>query len=203
MSVTDLIAWAWNVKNWQVTGGPSWTGVQTDSINLDTKATRFDITAKAEGETPPKIEAFRLMLRTLLEDRFELRVGPEARETRVYGLVIDKGGPKFKESEPGAPGAMMMPGRGKLKSMGSTLPTLANWFSNSQGVDRPVVDMTGLTGKYDFTLEWGNPFEKEAGDDPRPSVFTALQEQLGLKLEPRRVPMDYLVIDHVEMPGEN
>ena len=82
----------------QVTGGPAWAGVQTDSMNLDTKATRFDITAKAEGDTPPKVEAFRLMLRTLLEDRFQLRLRSESRETRVYGLVVDKGGPKFKES---------------------------------------------------------------------------------------------------------
>ena len=142
------------------------------------------------------------MLQSLLTSRFQLALRHETRETAVYALVPDRGGPKFPESAPDAKGILLMRGRGKIVASGGTMAQLANWFSNANGVDRPVVDQTGLSGHYDFTLEWSNPLAGDA-DPAAPSIFTAMREQLGLRLEPRRAPLEVLVIDHAEMPGSN
>jgi uncharacterized protein (TIGR03435 family) len=96
-----------------------------------------------------------------------------------------------------------MAGRGKIAGSGGTIEQLAGWFSNANGVDRPVVDQTGLTGHYDYTLEWSNPMAGDTSDSAAPSIFKAMQEQLGLKLEPRRAPVEFLVIVHAEMPSSN
>ncbi len=204
MSVSDLVSWAYNVKPWQVAKGPEWTGasLEKDRTILD-DAKRFDIQAKAEGEAQHTVEEFRQMLQSLLAERFHLAVHRETRETPVYVLVIDKNGPKFRESAPEAKGILRMSGRGKIVASGGTMVQLTNWFSHANGVDRPVLDETGLTGRYDFSLEWANAAATDAADSTAPSIFTAVREQLGLKLEPRRAPVEVLVIDHVEMPGEN
>jgi uncharacterized protein (TIGR03435 family) len=202
MSLSDLIAWAYNSKIWQVSGGLPWAGVQQDRTALDLAAQRFDIVAKAEGDQARSPEEFRQMMQALLAERFGLALHREQREVPVYALVKDKNGPKFRQSAADAKGILRMNGGGRITASGSTMTQLVGWFSNANGVDRPVADETGLTGRYDFTLEWSNPLAG-APESTAPSVFTAFSEQLGLKLEPRRAPVEFIVIDRAALPGEN
>lgn len=95
-----------------------------------------------------------------------------------------------------------MNGGGRITASGATMTQLAGWFSNANGIERPVIDQTGLTGHYDFTLAWSNPLAGTP-DSTDPSIFTAMPEQLGLKLEPRQVPVEVFVIDRAEIPDEN
>lgn len=200
MSLTDLVAWAYDVKSTQVAGGPSWARQQRDRSTLDGGVRRFDIVAKAEDGSKPSPDDFRRMMQTLLAERFGLAVHREQRETAVYGLVIDKKGVKFSESGPDAKEVVRMSGRGRIVGSGARMAQLAGWFSYTNGVDRPVLDETGLVGRYDFTLEWGDP---QNAVDTQPSIFTAMVEQLGLRLEPKRVAMEYVVIDRAELPSGN
>ena len=200
MSLSDLVSWAYDVKPFQVAGGPAWAGIQRDRTTLDGAANRFDIVAKAEGEGPRSPSEFRQMMQTLLTDRFHLALHRESRETAVYALVIDKNGLKLHEAAPDAKGILRMNGGGRISGSGATIPQLVSWFSNANGVDRPVIDQTGLAGRYDFTLEWSNTLAGQA-DSTAPSIFTAFQEQLGLKLDSTKAPVDVLVIDHAEPPA--
>lgn len=200
MSLVDLVSWAYGVKAMQVVGGPPWARQERDRSTLDGGVRRFDIAAKAEDGSSPSVAEFRRMTQTLLAERFGLAIHREQRETAVYGLVVDKKGVKFSESAPEAKGILRRSGGGRIIGSGATMTQLVGWFSNANGVDRPVVDETGLMGRYDFTLEWGNP---QNAADTRPSIFTAMVEQLGLRLEPRRVQMEYVVIDRAELPGGN
>ena len=203
MSLCDLISWAYNIKPWQVAGGPPWAGIQRERTMLDSAAKRFDIAAKAEGDAPRSREEFREMLQALLADRFHLILHRETKEMPVYALIVAKDGPKFHQSEPEAKGILRMNGDGKITASGGTITQLANWFSNANGVDRPVIDQTGLTGHYDFTLEWSNSLRGEPLDSNAPSIFTAMSEQLGLKLVPQKAPVEIFVIDGAELPTEN
>jgi uncharacterized protein (TIGR03435 family) len=203
MSLSDLIARAYRLEEWQIAGGPAWVGVRRDRTRLDASTLRFDITAKAEGDAPHSKEDFAEMLKALLAERFHLSVHTEEHDAPVYALVQDKNGSKLKESAPDAKGFLRMNSGGGVTGSGATVSQLTGWFSRSgEGVDRPVIDLTGLTGHYDFTLKCSNSMS-DATDASAPSVFTALPEQLGLKLEPRKMPMRFLVIDRAELPTEN
>jgi uncharacterized protein (TIGR03435 family) len=206
--------YAFSVKMDQIEG-PSW--LETDC---------FDISAKApQGASRDQIPA---MLQALLAERFKLAAHTENRPRTGYALVVDKGGPKFKEDDPktnfmgknARPGLMFVGrnGHGALKGV-MTMATLAASLS-SQGYG-PVQDATGLTGKYDIDLTWTpdpafgprpvNPTAPEATPPaagiPAPegsSLFTALRDSLGLKLERSQTPVQFLVIDHIErIPTEN
>ena len=196
----------------QVTGGPGW-------MNSD----RFDIVAKVDGN--PSTEVFRdqarLMLRTLLADRFKLVLHNETRELPTYALVVarrdGKLGPQLRPSNLAdclaapTPSTVSDPNTvvrcgggfartGQLAARAFEFSTLATMVSNV--ADRPVIDRTGLTGTFDWSLQWTpDPSASPANDSI--SLFTALQEQLGLKLEPTRGPVDVLVIDHAERPTED
>jgi bla regulator protein blaR1 len=215
-----LISFAYDVRDFQITGGPAW-------INTD----RFDINAKGESHDevdsatdPAKLtdeqrktdgERMRERLRNLLADRFQLVTRRETKEQQVYALVVAKGGPKLQESKEGK--GMMRMGRGMLSADGVEPAFLATSLSGQLG--RPVLDKTGLTGKYDFELKWTpDPSQGPQGPlgppppgvqlppppDPNgPSLFTALTEQLGLRLESEKAPAEVLVIDRVEKPSEN
>jgi uncharacterized protein (TIGR03435 family) len=152
-----------------------------------------------------------LMFQMLLRDRFKLKAHRESKDLPVYALVIARNGSKLKESKPGEADAQAGPlaqpimwrkGRGQIVSRSSPLSSFPRLLS--QEVGRPVVDRTGLTGSYDFTLQW-TPDQGASSTpvDAGPSLFTALEEQLGLKLEPAKAPLDILVIDHIEKPSEN
>jgi uncharacterized protein (TIGR03435 family) len=220
-----LIQQAYGVEDNQILGAPSWVGSE-----------RYDIEAKVSSSDTDELHDLspdqrRLMLQPLLADRFQLKVHTEVRELPVLALVIAKGGPKLHEAKPGdtyangikgfdgqgGPGLMRM-GPGQLTAQGLPMSSVAQLLSQQLG--RTVQDKTGLTGKYDFTLQWtpdrdASPMFKgpEAGpqglgattstESAGPSVFTAIQEQLGLKLESQKGPVEVLIIDHVETPSEN
>ena len=146
------------------------------------------------------------MVKKLLADRFQLKFHFEKREQTVYVLTISKTGTKLarSQSDPSAPGGL---GFGPPGNFGATNATMADIAEAlGQGIlNRPVVDQTGLTGRFDLRLTWtpeGPSAAKESADAP-PDIFTAIQEKLGLKLISAKAPVDVLMIDHVERPSAN
>jgi len=196
-----LVKEAYNLENYQIqrTGAPALL-LSNDIL--------YDISAKAEGDGTPTRDEFRQMLQSLLADRFRMKVHREAAETPVYALLIGKDGPKFRESAPDAASA------GGVRTSGSiyqwTLPRvtmngLANTIGDA-GLDRPVLDKTGLTGTWDIKLMYTPEFKMSRGpetDLSEISIFTAVQEQLGLRLEPQKAMVEILVVDSVQKPSEN
>jgi uncharacterized protein (TIGR03435 family) len=183
------------------------------------KAEKFDIEAKVAGADVPTFQKLnfdnrQLMVRAMLADRFKLRAHHEVREQPVYDLVIAKNGPKLQDAKPAEgsdPGGTMERKPGQMTAKNVVVSQLVTQLTQTLG--RTVVDKTEtLKGKYDFTLTWApeEAASSASGDssspppDPTgPSIFTAIQEQLGLKLEPARGPVECLVIDHLEQPSEN
>ena len=141
------------------------------------------------------------MLQALLAERFQLKFHSEAKEVSGYALLVAKNGPKLKPSPPDAQGGMRMNTPGQTVAMTVTkwsMEQLARQFSGQ--TQQPVLDKTGLAGEYDFQLMF---VPDGASDTSAPELLTAIQEQLGLKLEPTKVPIEVLVIDHAEKPSEN
>jgi bla regulator protein BlaR1 len=199
----------------QVKGAPGWL-----------KADKYDVKAKIDeshtSENLPddkRMEQVQWMLQSLLRDRLELKASLATNTREVYRLVVAKNGPKLTRSDVGATGPhdLMGAGKGRLKGSGVTIENLAAWLSGRAEVGGlPVSDATGLAGYYDFTLQWepdqlSSPMFKGPDsqaatpipDSSGPSIFTALQDQLGLKLEAQKGPVEVLVIDHIERPSEN
>jgi uncharacterized protein (TIGR03435 family) len=162
---------------------------------------RFDILAKFPPSTS-EAQA-RTMFQNLLDERFQLKVHRESRELTVYALTVDKNGSKLVESAPGTQGTIGLTA-GQLKGRGVPVAALADRLASAAfQLGRPVVDRTGLVGTFDFTLEW-KPDSRADGDGAGPSVFTALQEQLGLKLEKQKGTVEILVVDSaLRKPVEN
>jgi uncharacterized protein (TIGR03435 family) len=196
----------------QIVNAPGWV----ESVRFDIDAKEDEATARKQAALPRDlaVEAYRPLIQALLADRFSLKVHHESREFPVLALVAAKGGAKLTPSNDAAAAepdnakpasSQSWQGlhnkNGAIEGRSVTLGMLASalgWRPEAAG--RMVVDQTGLTGKYDFTLTWA-PEGMPNADGP--SLFTALQEQLGLKLEPTKAPVDILVIDHVEMPSAN
>jgi bla regulator protein blaR1 len=183
-----------------IPGMPSWGN-----------SARFDIDAKADDattETMGKLSAKELsnqvqqMLKVLLADRFQLRVHTETRQRPVYNLVIAKSGFKLTPTSPSdQPGGKSSWGNGEIEVRNGPIASLV--FCLSEGIaGRNVIDKTGLTGNYDIDLKW-TPDDQQGEPDTGPTLLTALEEQLGLKLVPSRGPIDTFVIDRVEKPSEN
>ena len=214
VSLQHLITFAYHLSSGaedQLLGGPSW--VQT---------TAFDMEAKEEEAVAARLQAMsqeqredvmRLMLQRLLADRFKLKVHTEMKERSVNALVVAKGGPRLAVAGDApsvdAPGKQEWSGLhnsgGQMEGRDVTLAVLTDTLgSQPEFGGRTLVDNTGLTGRYNFKLKWAPEQTVNAGTDVGgPSLFSALQEQLGLKVEARKVPMKIVVIDHVEMPSEN
>jgi uncharacterized protein (TIGR03435 family) len=192
VTLKRCIRYAHAIAEDQILGGPKWI----DDL-------RYDILAKADH--PAGEPELLTMLRPLLADRFKLAFHHESRELPGYALTAMRGGIKAQESDPnwhsGANGV-----RGFIDAVASPLSELTIRLSALLG--RPVVDMTvvNTTRKFDFYLRWtpdDTPLGADSATPDRPSLFTALQEQLGLKLESRRVPVDVLVVDRAELPTAN
>jgi uncharacterized protein (TIGR03435 family) len=205
-SLRNLILRAYDVRTYQITGGPAWLADLADLA--------YDINARAPGEDKPTARQIREMLQSLLADRFQLQLHHESKELPVYALVTGKNGPRLKESASDVkPGFRFLMGglKGNVTATGESMAQFAGYLSNEAG--RPVIDKTGLTGSYDFTLEWMrdqtqvipglSPAGSDSGDGIGPSLFTALQEQLGLRMESQKSPIDVLVIDRAARPSEN
>jgi uncharacterized protein (TIGR03435 family) len=185
----DMIYTAYHLRPDQVVGLPGWAASE-----------HYDLEATAGHAIT--VEQMRAMLQTLLAQRFQLQVHRETREIAMYSLALGKNGPKFKESEVDETpkGSIMGDGVGMHMVVAKgTMAQLASRLS-SNGAGRPVMDKTGLTGIYSFKLDWVND-TAAAGD--LPSLAVALQEQLGLKLEAAKGPVEFIVVDHVERPSAN
>jgi uncharacterized protein (TIGR03435 family) len=198
-----LIAAAYNLSPKVISGGPAWV----DSAH-------FDILALTPGETRPTQPEQMAMLRTLLAERFKLTFHREQRDFSIYALEVAKGGPKLKEisapaSDPVQLISTVYPQRIHLPAKNATMADFASLLQRAL-LDRPVVDHTGLTGRYDFDLDWA-PDETQFGgevpvapaDAQAPPFFTAIEQQIGLHLEAMRGNVQALVIDHAEPPGAN
>jgi uncharacterized protein (TIGR03435 family) len=181
-TLTNLVILANDLRNFQVSGGPSWAQEGGDV---------YSVNAKAEGDATPTSDQVRRMLQSLLADRFQLKLHKEVKDFPVYDLVVGKNGPKLKESDK------------KWAVPGPAMTMITGIIANF--TDRPVIDKTGLTAQnYEFNWNQDDLLEElKAGGKPAPSIFRAVEEQLGLKLEPAKEPMDVLVIDHAERPTEN
>jgi uncharacterized protein (TIGR03435 family) len=175
---------AYGVQESLIEGGPGWI-----------KSDQFEILAKAPGST--RQDQLVLMLQSLLVDRFKLSVHREIKPRPIFALVVGKNGPKLHASD-GGEGFLGRRGRGPLTGKQASMPGLASVLSTIMG--RKVLDQTGLTGLYDFTLEFA---PQDAIDSPLPSLVTALQEQLGLRLEATNAPVEILVVDHAEKPAQD
>jgi len=194
-TVNDMISWAYGIHEKQIVGGPAW--FTTD---------RYEINGVPDVAGEPNVTQFRSMIRKVLADRFGLKIHSEKREMPVYALTVAKGGPKLTKS-------------------GNTANDLRNQTDDTNGMemefdntsmadfalgimqyvlDKPVIDQTGIKGKYNFKLKWTLD-EIQASSEPNasPGLFTAIQEQLGLKLEAVKAPADVIVIDKVERPSAN
>jgi uncharacterized protein (TIGR03435 family) len=199
-----LIAAAYDLNPRTISGGPSW--IESD---------HYDILAVTPGEVRPTRAEQMTMLRGLLAERFQLTFHREPKVFSIYELQVAKGGAKLKESAPGSadppsvgPG-VVYPQRVVLPARNATMGEFASLLQRAI-LDRPVVDKTGLSGRYDFDLEWA-PDETQFGggvpaassDAPSAPLFSAIQQQLGLKLAATTGPVDALVVDKVERPSAN
>ena len=191
VTVKYLVQWAWNLRAYQIIGGPSW---------LD--SAQYDIIAIPEQAVGPKLETIevaRQMMRKLLADRLQLRVNRETKDLPRYALVRSRNGTDMKAVERstdatdtfvrGTPGHLV----GQKVNMSILIPIL------SEVTGREVIDQTGNTGFFDFKLDWSTDENPQAD----PSIFTAVQEQLGFRLVSERGPVEVLVIGNAEMPSNN
>jgi uncharacterized protein (TIGR03435 family) len=206
-TLNALVAAAYSLTPRAISGGPAWAD-----------SDRYNILASTPSDVQPNLDEQMAMLRKLLTDRFQFSFHSESKELPVFAITVAKGGPKLKQST-ASPGELpylintvypeekggvhvLLPARN------ATIMQLAAMMQRAV-VDRAVVDQTGLSGAYDFDLEW-TPDENQFGgqlprsvESTKPSLFTAMQEQLGLRLEATRGPVSALVIDRVERPSEN
>ncbi|HLW98616.1 MAG TPA: TIGR03435 family protein [Candidatus Acidoferrales bacterium] len=242
-TIKFVIEFAYNIKDFQLSGGPSW--ISSDHYDINAKIE--DSVSAALEKLPPdqRQEQVRLMFQSMLADRFNMKLERETKELPVFALVVAKGGPKLTQTAdpppapagdgpvgppPGfgggggggrgggrGPGRTFMIGRGQINMNGAPLSALADALSRQADIARVVVDETGLRGDYDIALKWtpegpvqlnGQDTNPAAGTAPLPdpsgvSIFTALQDQLGLKLESRKAPTETFVISHIDKPSEN
>jgi uncharacterized protein (TIGR03435 family) len=207
LTAKGLLALSLGVRDFQILNAPGWAGSE-----------HWDVNAVAEGapaRLPP--EALRPMLLELLKDRLQLKMHEETKELPIYNLVVAKGGHKLKPNEEDADKRRqrMGMGRGQIRATGAEMAGLASQLGQILG--REVIDKTELKGSFDFELSWtpepgqgggamGGPPSPEARpavDSSGPSIFTAVQEQLGLRLEAARGPVKIYVIDNMSRPTEN
>jgi uncharacterized protein (TIGR03435 family) len=188
MPLLAIMTVAYTVTNRQISGGPDWITTE-----------RWDLNAKADRSYPT--EQLRVMLQKLLEERFQLKLRREPREMPVWELVVDKGGPKMPKHDPAdLDRGPMGPGPNGRGMSGKNLPMSYLAFSLSRMLDRNVVDKTGLDGSWDVTLDFVR--EQDPNQDG-PSIYTAVREQLGLRLVSARGPVEHLVIESAERPSAN
>ena len=198
-----LVMFAYDMQESQIVGGPGWFGTE-----------KWDVQAKSENDQH-NVQETRLMLQRLLADRFGLQLHRSTEQLPVYMLTINKGGPRFKASE--ATATNLQVGSNSIFLQGGTIDRLTVVLASALG--RPVVDLTGLGGSYDLAVQWDDAPVRDGGlpgiADPqsrqaatpagneRGSIFTAISDQLGLRLDAQRAPVDVLVIDDIRRPSAN
>src|SRR5215471_2176830 len=201
-SVRNLITFAFSLNPGEVLNGPDW---------LDTK---YDIVAQPNGEGQPSQQQWQIMMQKLLAERFKLSYHRDKKEASIYVLTAAKNASKLlapSASDPKGPPNLALPALGRFRATNATLSEFAGELQSF--VDRHVLDQTGLSGRFDFSLNWtpddgqrallsGFPVPPRSNEEV-PDLFTALQEQLGLKLDAAKAPIDVMVIEHIEKPAEN
>lgn len=207
-NLNDLVAFAYGLHSKQIIGAPDWFGTDL-----------FDIDGTPDVPGQPSLHQMEMMVQKLLPDRFALKFHHDQRELSVYIITVASGGPKMTKTTagPNDPQGFGFRGLGDLSVRNMNMKEFASWMQSGV-MDRPVVDHTGLTDKYDFQLKWtpddsqfaqfrgvGAVAPPAAGDNPDapPSLYTAVQEKLGLKIEAGKAMDDVIVIDHVEKPSPN
>ena len=207
-TILFLMSFAYDVQEKQITNQPAWMASE-----------KFDLNGVADTAGTPSLNQLKLMLQTLLADRLHLRLHSDQREMSAYVLTLAKNGPKLQASQddPHAlPSLLMQPGFPKVAAMKASNLSMTDFARLMQSgiVDRPMVDKTGLQGKYDFLLRWtpdesqftqaGARMPPPSENADAPSLATAMQEQLGLRLTAeKRTSVEVLVIDHIEQPSPN
>jgi uncharacterized protein (TIGR03435 family) len=186
------IMWAYGVQSSQIAAANS-------AVSGLLESARYSIVAKTGGAAPDS--QVRLMLQTLLAERFKLALHRETRDRRTLALVVEKNGPKFHPSEGDGESKQQAASKLVRRWTSTTMAQLA--ASLSDAMQAPVHDQTGLAGKYDFSLDLSSYVVAGERPDISAIMVTAVREQLGLKLEPRRAATDVLVIDRLEKPSEN
>jgi uncharacterized protein (TIGR03435 family) len=199
VTLNSCVKWAYGVRDFQILDAPGWFASE-----------RYDIAAKTLA--PASEDEFRLMLRALLAERFGLAVRVEKKERPVYALAVGKNGPRLHRAAGDGAGGMR-PGDGVLVFHNVSMADFADRLANRPlKVDRPVLDRTGLTGTYDFSLKFAENAAElksslegmERGDPGGPSVFTIIEEQLGLRLDSRKDSIDVLIVEHAgKIPSDN
>ena len=205
-TLSDMITFAYGLHAKQIVGGPEW--METEKWDLD---------GKPDGEGQPNDKQWKAMIQKMLADRYKLKFHKEPRELSVYALTVAKGGSKLVKSEGdpnGLPG-LMFRGLGNLPGRNSTMADFAG-VMQAAVLDRPVVDQTAIQGRYDFVLKWtpdesqflnlrppGSKLPVSDAANAPPDLFTAIQQELGLRLEATKAPVEVLVIEHVEKPSDN
>jgi uncharacterized protein (TIGR03435 family) len=206
-NLNDLIAFAYGLHSKQIVDAPAWSDSDL-----------YDIVGVPDTPGRPNLKQMGVMVQKLLADRFKLQFHHEQRELSVYAISVASGGPKMTKTAaaPNDPQAFFFVALGDLTVRNMSMKDFGSWMQSGV-MDRPVVDQTGLTDRYDFKLKW-TPDQSQFGqfrstgvvtppttDDPNapPGLYTALQEQLGLKMEAKKAPDDVIVIDHIEKPSAN
>ena len=187
-TVKAMVKMAYRLQDYQIIGGPKW--FDNDTYDVDAKS--------APGGTQQQIPQ---KLQSLLADRFQLVLRRETRTLPAYALGPVKSGSKLKEAGPGAPPGGFGWGPRMIRSKGATMHDFAERLADA--LQHPVLDQTGLSGIYEIDLKFA-PVEPNPSDtDPGPSIFQALQEQLGLKLDTTKGPVEVMVVDRLERPSAN
>lgn len=203
-TLSDLITFAYGVHARQVTNAPSW-------IEVD----KYDITAQPDGTGQPNDRQWKTMMQKLLRDRFQLAFHRDKKDLSVYAITVTRTGHKLTKSQgdPNGLPSLLFRGLGNLPAMNASITDFAG-VMQAAVMDRPVVDQTGLTGKWDFQLQWTPDEFQFAGLGVRPpaptnnpaappDLYTAFKEQLGLELKGATAPADVLVVDKVAKPSDN
>lgn len=193
-SITSLMMFAYSIDKHQIVDMPDWVG-----------NTAYDIEGTVDTPGEPSLRQQQEMLQKLLADRFQLKFHHEMRELPVYALQLEKGGPRLTPAvNPNAQPDQDGESHGNEMTQVYTSASMADFILGMQFfLDRPIIDQTGLTGHYDFKLRY--TYDDSGNLDPNapPGLFTAIKEQLGLKLQATRAQTNVIVIDHVERPSEN
>jgi uncharacterized protein (TIGR03435 family) len=204
-TLSDLITFAYGIHPRQVIGAPSWV-----------ESEKYDLEAQPDGEGQPNQAQWKIMLQKLLADRFKFTFHRDKKELSVYAVTVGKAGPKLTPStgDPNGLPALFFPGKlGALNARNSNMGDFAGLLQGAV-LDRPVLDQTGIKGRYDFTLNWtpdqfqftgfgGVPPQTEPDANPNPDLYTAIQQQLGLKIESTKAPAEVFIVDTVEKPSGN
>lgn len=194
-----IILYAYDIRDFQLAGGPGWVRDERYDIIAKTVTDRaaFDAAAGTDDQRRDRVARVRERLRSLLSDRFGLRVHVERREQTILALRIAKSGPRLTKAPANTGRISTVDGR--IQGFGAPVSMLAVQLSVATGLI--VEDETGLQGRYDFVLDWA-PDENDQSDT-WPPIFSAVVEELGLRLERAKAPVKTVVIDHVERPSAN